>query len=142
MAEWALLKSGVIANVIVTKDDDHDFAHEYVAYDDNDFDEAVSLAGANPHPGVGWVRKGQAFVPPEVLVVSKDTITGNGSEASTVTYTDNRPNPPATIKGSVNGTEVTLDLASGTGALDVTSANPGDNVLISFGSVATTIGVK
>ena len=141
MSEWALTENDVVTNIIVVEDGDT-FATDYVARDDNDYVQAVDLADLDPRPGIGWVNRDGTFLPPETLTTDMDEIPPNGATAATVAYTDNRPDPPATVEVDVNGDTSDLTLVDGVGTVAVTSTNPGDTVTVQVSSLTVVIGVS
>jgi hypothetical protein len=90
----------------------------------------------------GQIKKGSAYLDPVTLVSDKDIVTAQGNDLATVTYTDNRSNPPASVDGTVNNQPISLQLVGGTGSFDVTSPNSGDTITIVFPDVSLTIGVS
>lgn len=137
MASYAMIKDGVILNVIVA--DNPTWVEEYVA--DQGCDEALDTSLLSDPVSPGYVFKGQQYVAPYLLTSSKASIAGDGVETSTITYTDNTASPPATIDGTINGQTVTIPLQSGVGSIDVTSANPGDTVTVVVNGFSTQIAV-
>jgi hypothetical protein len=136
----ALAKEGVVINLVVTNEHTPDgWLDEYVAAEN--LDEHFVVDETN-YAAIGWVKKGSEYVIPEQIESSKATITGDGKDTATVTYTDNRPSPPDQVTANVNGQDVSVSLTNGVGSLDVTSVNPGDTVVVTFPGVSTAIVVQ
>lgn len=131
---YALIKDGVVQNVIVV--DDVAWVEKYAA-DIGCVAEDVTAKAVS----AGDVKQGQEYVPPVTISSSKPSISANGIDAVTVTYKDNRPNPPASVEGDVNGDPVTIQLAAGVGTLDVTSNTAGDTVTVTIGIASLAIEV-
>jgi hypothetical protein len=143
VSNWALVRDGVVENVIVVDDvEDPDFAEAYVADPDSDWASAINLEGIDPQPSIGWVVVGEVYVPPETLETDKATIVGDGVDAAILTYTNNAPNPPDEAEVVVNGQAADLALVGGTGQVAITSTNPGDVVQVLIGTVGAVIEVS
>lgn len=142
MSNWALIKDGVVWNIIVVDAEDPDFAIDHAKDPGSEWDSAVQVDSLDPKPAIGWVKKGTGYVPPEQMSTDKDSIAGDGVESATVTYTDNRPTFPDEVTFMVNGGESDpVTLVDGSASIDVTSATPGDEVDVSCGGVGVSIEV-
>lgn len=137
MGNYALVRDGVIENIIVVED--LEWLDDHVA--EEGYDKAVDTSKLSTPVGPGYVVKGTSYVPPVTLTSNKATISAQGNDAATVTYTDNRPSPPASVDGTVNGQALTVALTKGVGSFDVTSANSGDTVTIILPGASLVIGV-
>lgn len=56
---WALVKNGVVDNVIVSDDD---YAQTYINRDA--YDAVVKVTDLEPRPGPGWLYDGSTFADP------------------------------------------------------------------------------
>lgn len=137
MTVFALIKDDRVVNTIVA--DDPDWVTQHAQ--DEGMDSALALDPDVAPIGVGYVRKGNKFIPPEVLELSKGTIDPDGSDAVTLTYTNNLPNPPSSIDILLNEQPTPMALSSGKGSIDVTSRSPGDVITVVAGGTTAQIGV-
>lgn len=136
----AFVKADEVVDIIVVDEDTGSgFADLIVAERGYDRYLDVELAGAVT---IGQVfRQGKGYVAPVTVSVDRSSIPPDGATPATITYTDNRLNPPASIGADVNGAKVDVPLVGGVGTLAVTSANPGDVVTVALADRVIQIGV-
>lgn len=139
----ALVKDDTVVDLIVVNDETpSDFADRLVAA--RDLDRAVDVDGLAGPVAIGYVfRAGKGYVPPETIAADPATMPANGATPARITYTDNRPAPPATVAATVNGVERALPLdGNGVGTLEVVSTTAGDEVEVRIGRLGLTLTVE
>jgi hypothetical protein len=137
----ALIRDDVVVNLIVTDDSTPDgWLEEYVEAEG--LDRAVDLADVVHPVAIGFVyRQGRGYVPPEELTAEPAHLPADGTTASTLTYVDNRADPPDSVTADVNGLAQTVPLVGGRGTLQVASRTAGDAVTVRVGGAVAIVTV-
>lgn len=121
---------GTAVNVIIA---DQAFAD---AYDH----PTVRIDQLDPRPGIGWSYAAGKWTPPPTLEADRYTIPADNATPAVLTLRRTRGAGPVTFV--VNGLEVSRPVVKGDAVLEVTSATPGDTIIVTADGLAATITVE